>query len=82
MIEKLKSRKFWAAIVGVIVGIALAFGVDGDTITTVAGAATTIASVVVYIYTEGKIDAAAVNSVAGAVEEVVGVFDDKEDAEE
>lgn len=72
MKDKLTSRKFWAAIAGVVVGIALAFGVDGDTITDVAGAVTALASVVTYIITEGKIDAAAV----GSVEPVEGIICD------
>ena len=57
--EKLTSRKFWAMIVGVAMGIGIAFGLDEGTIGTIAGAATTIVSLMTYIITEGKIDAAA-----------------------
>ena len=56
--RKLSSRKFWACAAGIVVGLAVVFGLDGETISTVAGAVTTVASVVVYILTEGKIDAA------------------------
>ncbi|MCD7761119.1 MAG: hypothetical protein LUH16_05010 [Clostridiales bacterium] len=61
ILEKLSSRKLWAAIIGVVVGVALAFGVDGDSITSVAGAVTSLVSVVTYILAEAKVDAAAVN---------------------
>lgn len=57
MFEKLTSRKLWMAIAGVATGIAMVLGVDGSEISTVAGAVTTLVSVVVYIITEGKIDA-------------------------
>lgn len=71
MKTKLTSRKFWAAVVGVIMGIALAFGVDGDTITNVAGAVMSLTSIVTYIYTEGKVDAASVEQAVNYVIETV-----------
>lgn len=64
--QKLTSRKLWAAIVGVITGLAMVFGLDEGVITNVSGAVVSAASIVVYIYTEGKVDAAAVGQ---AVEE-------------
>lgn len=71
-IRKLTSRKLWLAVAGVVTGIAVALGVDGSEITTVAGAVTALVSVVTYIVTEGKVDAEgvknAVESVQGAVE--------------
>lgn len=65
--QKLTSRKLWAAIVGVITGLAMVFGLDEGVITNVSGAVVSAASIVVYIYTEGKVDAAAVKT---AVEDV------------
>ncbi|MCD7927360.1 MAG: hypothetical protein LUF80_00620 [Oscillospiraceae bacterium] len=59
--RKLSSRKLWAAIVGVITGLAMIFGLDADTISTVAGAVVSAASVVAYIAAEAKIDAAGVS---------------------
>ena len=50
-----------------MVGIALIFGVDQNVIASVSGAVTALASVVSYIITEGKIDAAAVGNAATAV---------------
>ena len=55
--HKLSSRKLWAAVVGTITGLAMIFGLDENTITTVAGAVVSAASVVSYIMAEGKVDA-------------------------
>lgn len=57
--DKLKSRKLWAAFVGVIVGIAAAFGLQESEWVQIAGMVTSAASVVAYICGEAKIDAAA-----------------------
>ena len=59
MKQKLTSRKFWAAVVGVVTGIAMIFGLDEGTISTVAGTVTTVASLLGYILAEGMIDKAA-----------------------
>lgn len=61
-LKKLTSRKFLAALAGVATGLAMVFGVDETTISTVAGAMTTVASVVSYIMSEGMVDAAAVGA--------------------
>ena len=78
MIEKLKSRKFWATLLGVAVGVGLCFGVDGDSITAVAGAVTALVSVVTYVRTEGKIDAAAVTVAIEAIQEAVSEIAEEE----
>ena len=54
--KKLTSRKLWAALAGIVTGLAMVFGLDESIISTVAGTVTAIASVVAYIITEGKID--------------------------
>lgn len=56
--QKLSSRKLWATIVGVITGLAMVFGLDEETITSVAGAVVSIVSIVTYVSTEGKVDVA------------------------
>lgn len=61
-LKKLTSRKFLAALAGVATGLAMVFGVDETTISTVAGAVTTVASIVSYIMSEGMVDAAAVGA--------------------
>ena len=61
-IRKITSRKFLAALAGVATGLAMVFGVDETAISTVAGAVTTVASVVSYIMSVGMVDAAAVGA--------------------
>lgn len=61
--QKLTSRKLWMALVGVVVGIAIAFGVDGSEIENVvgmvAGCMTALGSIAGYIKGEATADAAA-----------------------
>ena len=59
IIEKLKSRKLWVALLGVAVGIASAFGVEASEYAQIAGIVTTAASVLAYVLGEASIDAAA-----------------------
>lgn len=63
VVRKLTSRKFLLAIVGVVSGLAMAFGVTGDDIThavtDVAGIITALVSTITYIMAEAKVDAAA-----------------------
>lgn len=65
--RKLSSRKLWAAVAGIVTGLAMVFGLDEGTISSVAGAVVSVASVLAYIITEGKVDAEAVKK---AVEDV------------
>ena len=60
--RKLSSRKLWAAVAGIVTGLAMVFGLDENTISTVAGAVVSAASVVAYIMAEGKVDAASVKT--------------------
>ena len=60
LIKKFTSRKFLTAAAGIIVGIILAFGADEGAAGTIAGAAMAVISLVVYIITEGRVDAKAV----------------------
>lgn len=57
LIRKLTSRKFMLALVGVVSGLAMAFGVESGEII---GAVTTLGSILAYINGESKVDAAAV----------------------
>ena len=63
--RKLSSRKLWAAIAGVVTGLAMVFKLDESTISSVAGAVVSVASVVSYIITEGKVDAESVKKTVG-----------------
>lgn len=58
MLQKLSSRKFLTALLGVASGLAMIFGVDEQAVTQVAGAVTALASVVSYIFAEAKVDTA------------------------
>ena len=62
IIRKLTSRKFLLALVGVVSGLALAFGVEGseivEVVSTVGGIITALGSIVAYNNAEAKVDAA------------------------
>jgi phage shock protein PspC (stress-responsive transcriptional regulator) len=74
-LKKITSRKFLTCIAGVILGVCMTFGLDEGTVNIIAGAITSISSVVIYIYSEGKIDAAAVGKIKDTVEQVTGAID-------
>lgn len=71
---KLTSRKLWAAIAGIVAGLAMVFGLDADIITTVAGAVTALASVITYIITEGRIDAESVKNAVSKTQEAYEII--------
>lgn len=79
ILRKISSRKLWAMLAGIVTGLAMVFGLDENTISTVAGAVVSIASVITYIMTEGKIDAEsvkkAVEDTQKAAEAVAGYAD-------
>ena len=62
IMRKLTSRKLWAAMVGVVVGLAAAFGIGEGEYMEVAGVVTSCVSVVSYIFAEGAVDAAGAKS--------------------
>jgi phage shock protein PspC (stress-responsive transcriptional regulator) len=72
LFRKLTSRKFLLALVGVVSGLAMAFGVEGTEITelisTVAGIVTALGSIVAYNVAEAKVDAAAASILVEGVE--------------
>ena len=69
--QKLSSRKLWAAIAGLVIGLSMVFGLDETTVSTVSGAVVSLVSVVIYIVAEGRIDAAAVGEAAGKVQDAI-----------
>lgn len=81
-LNKLKSRKFLTCVAGIVMGVCMVFGLDEGTISTIAGAVTALASVVTYIYTEGKIDAEAVDKIKDTANEVKDAVDAVEKIEE
>lgn len=72
---KIKSRKFLTCVAGVIMGICMVFGLDEGAVNTIAGAVTAVSSIVVYIYSEGKIDATAVEKIKDTADEVKEAID-------
>lgn len=55
--QKLTSRKFWAAVVGFITPMLLAFGVAEDSVTQIVAIIMAGADVMAYIIAEGMVDA-------------------------
>ena len=55
--QKLTSRKFWAAIVGFVTPMLLAFGMAEDNVTQIVAIIMAGADVVAYIVAEGLVDA-------------------------
>lgn len=74
-IKKLTSRKFLTCIAGIVLGICMTFGLDEGAVNTIAGAVMSIVSVVIYIYSEGKIDAAAVDKIKGSADKTKDAID-------
>lgn len=60
--QKLSSRKLWAALAGVAVGLVVAFGGEAETIKTVAGSVMSVVSAIIYILAEAGVDKAAAGS--------------------
>ncbi len=56
--QKLSSRKFWAAVSGVIISIMIIFGADSGSQERITGAITATGTLVCYILAEGAADTA------------------------
>ena len=75
--RKLSSRKLWAAAAGIVTGLAMVFGLDEGTMSSVAGAVVSVSSVVAYIITEGKVDEAATKKAVEEVKAAAGAVRDE-----
>lgn len=75
--QKLSSRKLWAAVAGIVTGLAMVFGLDEGTISNVAGAVVSLASIVAYIITEGDVDAQRVKQAAEDAKKAAGAVRDE-----
>ena len=78
VLRKLSSRKLWLAIAGVATGIAMVLGADSTDIQTVAGAITSLVSVITYIVTEGKIDAESVKNTIEITGDAIDILEKEE----
>lgn len=79
MLRKLTSRKLWMALAGVTTGIAIALGANTSDVQMITGAITAVLSLVTYIYTEGKVDAANVANTVTATQNALDVVVSKND---
>lgn len=70
--QKLTSRKFWAAVVGFVTAILVAFGANDLTIEQVTSVISASAVLIAYIIGEGMVDAARFNAEASAKDESEG----------
>ena len=70
--KKFLSRKFLVCLIGLIVGLATAHGVDASEYQQIAGNVVSLVSIVAYILGEAKIDAAsaAANALNDAVDSI------------
>ena len=68
--KKFASRKFLLALIATIAGVVAMCGVPDGVVEAVSAALTALIPTVIYIITEGRIDAAAVGQIAGAVQDV------------
>lgn len=55
--KKLTSRKFWAAVIGVVLSVCVMFGVESDKQDKIAALITSSATLIAYIVGEGLVDA-------------------------
>ena len=74
--KKLTSRKFWIAVSQIVAGLLIVFNFTDNTATVISGAIVSLSSAVIYIVTEGKIDAASVTQACQDVQEAVEVVKD------
>lgn len=61
-VRKMASRKFWAAVAGVVVSIMIIFGADAGTQEKITGAITATGTLVCYILAESSTDKAAIDT--------------------
>ena len=60
--RKLSSRKFWAAVSGVVISVMMAFNADAGSQEKVAGVITATGTLAIYMLAEGSTDKAALNT--------------------
>lgn len=71
--EKLKSRKFWIAIAGIVVGIMALFGTGGSSVGLITFGIVEVGSILGYCISEGKIDAERTKQLLEAAAVIAGV---------
>ena len=69
------KKKILTAILGVLSGLAISFGLDQSEVNTIAGALVSIVSVAGYLIAEGKIDVERIKNAAEDVNAAIEVLD-------
>ena len=67
--KKLSSRKFWAAVSGVVISIMVIFGADSGSQEKIAGTIASVGVLATYILAESAVDKAAVDNSEDKTEE-------------
>ena len=75
------KKKLITMILGIVSGLAIAFGLDQSEISSVAGAVVAVGSVISYMIAEGKIDVERIKTAADSVNEVLELLDGVEEVE-
>lgn len=75
MLKKIGSRKFLMALLSVVVGVLSLFGVAEGTIEMVSSIGMVVIPSIIYIVTEGKIDAANIKKITETIDKVVDVIE-------
>lgn len=81
MLEKLKSRKFLMALLSVVLGVLSLFGVADGTVEIASSIGLILVPTIVYIVTEGKIDAAAIGKIIDSADEILDIITGEEEVE-
>ena len=70
------KKKIITMILGVVSGLAIAFGLDQGEINIIAGAVVSVVSVASYMFAEGKIDVERIKNTAQGVNDVIELLED------
>lgn len=77
MVQKLTSRKFWMAVSSIVSGILMMMNFSDNFVSVISGGVLVLSGTIVYIVTEGKIDAARVQT---SIETIMNIIEAIEEA--
>lgn len=69
------KKKLITMILGIVSGIAIAFGLDQTEVTTIAGAVVSVISVASYLFAEGRIDVERIKTAAESVNDALEIIE-------
>lgn len=69
------KKKLITMILGIVSGLAIAFGLEQSEVSAVAGAVVAVGSVISYMIAEGRIDVERIKTAADAVNDVFDIMD-------